>query len=881
MRSRTLPLCLLALLIASSVSANTLLTNGIPVSFVLPVPPTQGTFYGGDLGYAIYVPPGASSLTIDFEPGDQLYVCDVLVRLNSDVGFTGVGTLKYDYITPSGGGSKTLVISGQSFPSLQTGTYYIGFNVVSLDVQPALTLTATITGGGVPPIRTIAASTFDNDLDGWVRNSAASSLPGASQGDPTATLQWQTSGGNPSGFVQLSRLGAATVDALVAPAKFLGNVSGLVEPRFEFDLMPIAGAGPMTAVEIRIFGSDTAFSWLGSIPPAPGINFDPCAKLVLDPATGKSSCVSSGNSWFRYTASLHEPLWSRLAGAAPFAQVLTNIQRIEVIMTLSPFGETNGMDNFALRSRGTGPPNAVLAGYTGFVAGADGWTRNYPATSLDGATAGNTNSTLRWVPFEGNPGGYVRLASSGGPNRDFAVAPDRLVGDYTGLTNPQFEFDYQHTSLKGPSKPIEVHLIGAQSVFVWTGPVPTSTWTHYTVPLTSSVWTRTSGSDTLAQALANVQRVEISMQQSTGPEANGIDNVWLLPGPINPAPPAISANPVTVAFSAQLRGANPAPQPVSVTSIGGGTELNFSIAPTANWLKVSAPGGITPRTLNVWPEIAGLAPGAYDGAVTVTAPGTGLGPQTVAVSLTVNESSGPTPHFSAGGVVNAASSRTQLAPGSLGTLYGTGLGPATGVVASFIPGTGYLPTRLAGVRLVVKETSGAFLAEAPLLYVSNTQVNFQLPFETLGRLAVWLVVDNNGVLSDPQTVQVVSNAPGIFTWGENRAVAVNQDNSVNSAASAAVRGSTLTVYLTGQGPVTPNVPTGAAAPPGPLARSPFPAQAWIGGAPAKVLFVGLTPGLVGVLQINLVVPSSAPSGDSPLVVQINSATSNTPLVTVR
>ncbi|HYM11286.1 MAG TPA: hypothetical protein VEU62_11165, partial [Bryobacterales bacterium] len=143
------------------------------------------------------------------------------------------------------------------------------------------------------------------------------------------------------------------------------------------------------------------------------------------------------------------------------------------------------------------------------------------------------------------------------------------------------------------------------------------------------------------------------------------------------------------------------------------------------------------------------------------------------------------------------------------------------------------------------------------------------------------VVDNNGSLSGPLPVQVVPIAPGIFTYGNNRAVVVNADNSVNAAGNGALRGSVMSVYMTGQGTVTPAVATGAAAPSDPLALAPFATKAWIGGAPAQVLFVGLTPGLVGVLQINLVVPYAAPSGDSPLVINIGGWTSNTPTVSVQ
>src|SRR5262249_6011232 len=512
----------------------------------------------------------------------------------------------------------------------------------------------------------------------------------------------------------------------------------------------------------------------------------------------------------------------------------------------------SGIDNFALNTHGVAGPTKVLPGNTSFLSGADGWTRNFPASEITGATTGNTNSIFRWVPFEGNPNVYVRLTDLGVRSRDYSVAPPRFLGDYRDLAAPRFEFDYLHNSPFGATRPVEMRLLGADSVFVWTGDIPTKTWTHYVAPLTASLWPRVSGNANLADALAKVERLEISMDQADGPESNAIDNFWLLPAAINPAPPAISANRAALAFSAVMRGANPAPQSLSVTSIGGGTPLGFSVSASSNWLHVSAGNGTTPKNLNVWADVANLPEGTYTGAVTVTAAGVSLGPQTVNLNLKVNARSGPVPRLDPGGTGKAGHHPPQLAAGARGTIYGTGLGPAAGAAASFVGNTSSLPTRLQGVRVLVNEGYGALIAEAPLLYISDTQINFQMPFEASGRAAVLLVVDNNGNLSDAQTVQVVAKAPAIFTYGSNRAVAVNEDNSVNSSENGAARGSVLTVYMTGQGAVTPTVPTGSAAPSRPLSRVPFPTQAWIAGVPAQVLFAGLTPGLVGVLQVNLV-----------------------------
>src|ERR1035438_2822360 len=71
-------------------------------------------------------------------------------------------------------------------------------------------------------------------------------------------------------------------------------------------------------------------------------------------------------------------------------------------------------------------------------------------------------------------------------------------------------------------------------------------------------------------------------------------------------------------------------------------------------------------------------------------------------------------------------------------------------------------------------------------------------------------------------------------------------------------------------------PLVAGAPATPLSTTIGAPTATIGGLPARILFSGLAPGLVGVWQINAIVPENAPAGDNLLVqVSIDGATSNT------
>jgi len=140
---------------------------------------------------------------------------------------------------------------------------------------------------------------------------------------------------------------------------------------------------------------------------------------------------------------------------------------------------------------------------------------------------------------------------------------------------------------------------------------------------------------------------------------------------------------------------------------------------------------------------------------------------------------------------------------------------------------------------------------------------------------------SNGLSSTPVTVPVLTAAPGLFQQASGRAVVQNAaDFSLNSPSAPAKVGSTVIAYLTGAGPVSPAVPDGAATPNSPLSRVTSSASATIGTANAAVSFAGLTPGFIGLVQANIVVPAGLTTGDYPLAVTVNGQTSNGAAISV-
>ena len=224
------------------------------------------------------------------------------------------------------------------------------------------------------------------------------------------------------------------------------------------------------------------------------------------------------------------------------------------------------------------------------------------------------------------------------------------------------------------------------------------------------------------------------------------------------------------------------------------------------------------------------------------------------------------PAIFAGGVVNAGSFNAPISGGALATVFGSNFAGSN--VSASLP----LPTTLGGVSVTVNGRS------APLLFVNSGQVNFQVPWETATGKAN--VVVTNGLTSNTATVNVGTAAPGLFILPGGQAIVQNQDFSLNGPNNPAKTGSTIVVYLTGSGPVNPPVATGALSPLSPVASATSQTSATIGPSSASVAFAGLTPGFVGLLQMNLVVPASLSSGDYPLTVSINGEASNSGTISV-
>jgi uncharacterized protein (TIGR03437 family) len=205
-----------------------------------------------------------------------------------------------------------------------------------------------------------------------------------------------------------------------------------------------------------------------------------------------------------------------------------------------------------------------------------------------------------------------------------------------------------------------------------------------------------------------------------------------------------------------------------------------------------------------------------------------------------------------GGIANAAAGEVsgRVSPGEVISIFGFEVGPATPVKAT--PGSnGLFPTSLGGVEVLL---NGAAI---PLLYVSATQINAEIPAPLSDSDTVLQIVNNAGTLPDFR-VSVDASIFGIFLKADGSIAALNQDGTVNSSSNPAPGGSIVTIWATGfgnaDGPLVGAVATTA--------------DNWcsmceisVNDVSETVAYGGTAPGLIdGIMQINFMIPEPPVSG---------------------
>ena len=294
-------------------------------------------------------------------------------------------------------------------------------------------------------------------------------------------------------------------------------------------------------------------------------------------------------------------------------------------------------------------------------------------------------------------------------------------------------------------------------------------------------------------------------------------------------------------------------------NVAAGHSWSVSVLPSnssTQWLSVNPSSGTGPQTVGVGTLVSTLAPEVLNATLVFQAADSI--PQWIEQPITITV--GGSSNMSIGGLANGASFQQSFAPGMIASVFGSNLAPSTQTAGS-LP----LPLTMAGVSATVNGVP------APLYYVSPTQLNIQIPYETGAGTAVLGVTSNGQAASS--VFQVAASAPGIFT-----------SSGALTPPSSGKPGDTLTLFITGEGDVSPPLSTGTspffATPLALLPRPMLPVTLTVGGIAANITFIGIPSGVAGVTQVNFVIPTNLSAGVQPVVVNVGTVASKAAQLTV-
>jgi uncharacterized protein (TIGR03437 family) len=199
-----------------------------------------------------------------------------------------------------------------------------------------------------------------------------------------------------------------------------------------------------------------------------------------------------------------------------------------------------------------------------------------------------------------------------------------------------------------------------------------------------------------------------------------------------------------------------------------------------------------------------------------------------------------------------------LAQGDIAAVFGSQFDFDAPQGATTLP----LQTTMDNVQVLVNGKA------APIYYVSPGQINFEIPIDAATGDGTIQVV-RNGTAGNLIYVDVNALVPRFILYG-GYGIMTTPAGALTGIPSNPVKvGDTIVIYALGLGPTSPPVPSGTASPSSPLANVPGTTQVCFGvetpffQAPcATPSFAGLTPGYVGLYQINVTIPNGISTGSN-------------------
>jgi uncharacterized protein (TIGR03437 family) len=316
----------------------------------------------------------------------------------------------------------------------------------------------------------------------------------------------------------------------------------------------------------------------------------------------------------------------------------------------------------------------------------------------------------------------------------------------------------------------------------------------------------------------------------------------------------------TVQFQIAQSG-QPQSQNLTFANAGSGTLALSQVSNAPAWLKTSTTGNI----LTLTADPTGLSPGANTATISVTSNAVNS-PTSISISLNVLATGPPVVSYQQ--VVDDVlfAPGDPVAPGGWIAVFGQQLHVGAPILANVFP----LGGTLGGAMVLVNGSP------APLYYVSESQINFQMPYATPPGDAT-VQVNRDGQTGNTVSVKVAPAAPRLLVFSypglQGYAEAYLNSSTVFAvpvtagiSSGPAHAGDTLVFFAFGLGQTVPAATDGAAPTASPIPGTPHmiigQSSLPTSGVTISPSYAGLTPGSVGVYQINVPLPSNVPRGNA-------------------
>ena len=309
-------------------------------------------------------------------------------------------------------------------------------------------------------------------------------------------------------------------------------------------------------------------------------------------------------------------------------------------------------------------------------------------------------------------------------------------------------------------------------------------------------------------------------------------------------------------------------EPVSFASPGG--NVTFQSVDSEPGCSPNNASATTCNTDNYGFAYAEAFLGTSVGTPTITAQVGSMAPMSEtayilgAASLTANQ------------ILNNASYLPAFAPGSIVAIKGANLmNPAlliNTVQGYDVATTSPFPLSLDTVSVSFDVPGANLSLAAPIVAVSQNQINVQVPWELQGQTSAQVKITigeelGNPIRSNVVTVPIASSAPAFYLYNYgNTPDALDGNYQIITSSNPAIRGQFISLYANALGPVA-NTPADGAPGDNTTLTTTVPVV-MIGGQQATVQYHGLAPGFAGVYQVNVQVPTNISPGDQPITIAI-------------